>query len=24
MRFALLNDNRIEATKGAKGLCPIM
>ena len=22
MRFALLNDKRIEATKGAKGLCP--
>ena len=22
MRFALLNDERIEATKGAKGLCP--
>jgi hypothetical protein len=24
MKFALLNDNRIEATKGAKGVCPIM
>ena len=22
MRFALLKDERIEATKGAKGLCP--
>jgi len=22
MRFALLNDKRIEATKGAKGVCP--
>ena len=22
MRFALLNDERIEPTKGAKGLCP--
>jgi len=24
MRFALLNDKRIEATKGAKGVCPSM
>jgi len=24
MRFALLKDERIEATKGAKGVCPIM
>ena len=22
MKFALLNDKRIEATKGAKGVCP--
>ena len=22
MRFALLKDERIEATKGAKGVCP--